>query len=149
VVENTGVIALVVDDEPVDLTFIKHILEATLGMTVFTAASFYQAIEVFDAHASEITLLVTDVSLPGKTGIDLARAVLRKNRDLKILFTSGWVGAAALRAQEVPPNDRHFLPKPFRYSDLVEKVKEILRMDEPISWIEPNGDGPLAEGHNP
>ena len=58
----------------------------------------------------------------------------RKSLLLKMLLISGWVGAAALQLHRISPEDRHFLPKPFRYNELVLRVREVLASDEPASW---------------
>ncbi len=133
------VTALIVDDEPVDLTFIQRILEVICGFKVLGSASFQEAVRTFEASGGQVDLLITDVSLPGKTGIELAQTLLLQKQDLKVLFISGWVGGAALRLQGVPPDSLHFLAKPFRYPELVKRVREVLASEASLSWLEPNG----------
>ena len=89
----TGI--LLVDDESVDLYVMQRSLEKA-GYRVFAAEHAEQALAELLAHASEIDMLVTDISLPGKTGLELARDCLRVSPELKILFVSGWTGAEFL-----------------------------------------------------
>ena len=77
------------------------------------------------------------MSLPGKTGIELARVLLRRKPDLKVLFVSGHVGAEVIRFHGLPASDRHFLKKPFRAERLTERVKDLLKSADALDWLEP------------
>jgi FixJ family two-component response regulator len=70
----------------------------------------------------EIGLLIADISLPGKTGIEVAMACLSLKPSLRVLFMSGWVGAEWLNYVGIPKGDPYFLPKSFRSSTLVRRV---------------------------
>jgi CheY-like chemotaxis protein len=129
---------LVVDDEPVDVIVIQKSLERA-GYRVWTAAACAEGIEVFRAHAEEIDLLVADVSLPDRTGIELAKGCLRLKRTLKVLFISGWTGAEFLEYVGIPKEDLHFLPKPFRAQKIVSRVAAVLASPEPVGWLESPG----------
>jgi CheY-like chemotaxis protein len=130
--EQGTVTVLVVDDEATNLRVVQEMLERGCGFKTLAASDYDEALSVFDLSDGNITLLLADVSLPGKSGVELAKVLLRKKRDLKILFISGWAGAAALRSY-FPVGTRHFLPKPFSYSDLVDRVKEILALNDYIA----------------
>jgi two-component system cell cycle sensor histidine kinase/response regulator CckA len=91
-------------------------------------------LEIFGKKSADIELALLDVSLPGKTGIELAHALLRIKPDLKILFISGYVGAEVIRMHGMSLRDRHFLRKPFRADELVSRVHESLKSFEPLSW---------------
>jgi len=128
----TGI--LLVDDESVDLYVMQRSLEKA-DYRVFPAENAEQALAELLAHASEIDMLVTDISLPGKTGLELARDCLRVRPELKILFVSGWTGAEFLDYVGIPRSDVHFLPKPFRSSKLVSRVRQVLTSPERIEWL--------------
>src|SRR5712671_1033248 len=87
---------LVVDDEEIDSALIRRILEAA-GFIVYAASSFEDALRIFEETEAELDLLLADVSLPTRSGIELARVLRRKKPTLKVLFTSGWVGAELVR----------------------------------------------------
>jgi len=127
---------LVVDDEAPDLACIRHALNSA-DFGVLEADGYDGAVQLFDSRADETELLLTDVSLPGKTGIELARALLRKKPSLKVLFISGHVGAEVIRFHGLPASDHHFLPKPFRAEHLIERVQELLKSADPLDWLEP------------
>jgi two-component system, cell cycle sensor histidine kinase and response regulator CckA len=126
---------LVVDDEPVDIIVVQKSLERA-GYRVWSGSDCAQGLEVFQSHADEIDILIADVSLPDKTGIELAKACVRLKRSLKILFISGWAGAEFLDYVGISKEDLHFLPKPFRSSKLVSRVAEVLASTDPIPWLE-------------
>ena len=127
---------LVVDDEASDATLMRESLTSA-GFAVIEADDYPSALRVFDARRHDIDLLLADVSLPGRTGIDLARALLRSKPELKVLFISGHVGAEVIRFHGLPASDRHFLQKPFTTAELVTRVQEILESREPLDWLEP------------
>jgi CheY-like chemotaxis protein len=123
---------LIVDDELVDLFIMREILEHS-GYVVLAANGYDQALRLFTESAANIDLLLTDVSLPIKTGVDLARTLLQLKPELKVLFTSGWVGSTVLRSAGYPQLERLFLPKPFAASDLIESVHKILASSERLN----------------
>jgi len=136
---------LLVDDEAAVIVLVQRSLEKA-GYTVFVGSDYDTAMVMFDAHASEIDLLLTDICLPGKTGIDIARDCLQKKTGLRVLFMSGWVGAEFLAYVGIPKEDPHFLAKPFRRSTLLERVQQILASTDQNLWFEAGSDRANSEG---
>jgi signal transduction histidine kinase len=64
-------------------------------------------------------LLLTDLSLPGASGVELARAAVASRGDLRVVFMSGHTDEKI--ALEEWPHAR-FLAKPFRMEELLEAV---------------------------
>jgi len=135
---------LLIDDERSDIERMRGELEDA-GFTVLAAESYQEALEVFQAHSSEIDALVVDVSLPGQNGVELAKALLRRSQDLRVLFVSGHVGAEVIRFYGLPATDRHFLQKPIRQGDLTARVKELLQSSEPLRWAIPDQSRPSSD----
>lgn len=81
---------LVVEDNPDALYLTAEILRA-IGYTVDTAASGELALP--QLHAQPCDILFTDLSLPGMSGIELARTALAHTPALRIIFATGY-GAA-------------------------------------------------------
>jgi DNA-binding response OmpR family regulator len=69
------------------------------------------------ARQENVTLLITDVNMPGMDGLDLARRVTEECRDVRVLVISGRVADAGSVA---------FLPKPFSRPELLRRVAELL-----------------------
>jgi two-component system cell cycle sensor histidine kinase/response regulator CckA len=127
---------LIVDDEEIDSVVMRRALERSGGFSVLEARSYEAAVDLFAQKKADIDLAVIDVSLPGRSGIDLGRSFLRERSDLKLLFVSGWVGAELLRTHQMAESDQHFLAKPFRPADLVARVRSLLEGTAGNEWLD-------------
>ena len=131
---ETAATILLVDDEPADLRVIAELLEQG-GYRVLKAASAYQALQHCTAASGQIDLLVTDVALPGKNGVDLFDELCSLCRsNLKVLFISAYSGSELLRSHGVPMTDLHFLPKPFSAEELSRRVCKVLDSSEKFAF---------------
>jgi CheY-like chemotaxis protein len=89
---------------------------------------------------TSLDLLITDISLPGTNGCELAKLLLKRYRDLRILFVSGYVGSEVCRYYGVPTTDLFFLRKPFSNSELAARVSRVFETDERVRLEPANGD---------
>jgi PAS domain S-box-containing protein len=120
---GTEKILLVEDDDSVrDLA--REILEMN-GYEVVNASNGVEALEVFDAEADSIDLMVTDLLMPQMGGRDLAKKIAPKNPDLRVLYLSGYTDSVVLQQGMLDPGS-FFLQKPFTPADLAHKVREAL-----------------------
>jgi len=104
---------LVVDDDD----DVREVLAETLehfGYPVLQAASGEEALPIL-AASHNICLMITDIRMPGMSGLELAEQVRRAYAQVKIIVTSGY-----FHPQQV--HDR-FLRKPFQMKDLASAVK--------------------------
>ena len=115
---------LLVEDETAILEIGKTMLE-NMGYTVLIAASPAEAINIAENHKGEIDLLVTDVTMPGMNGLDLAQELLKPYPEMKQLFMSGYT-ANVLNHHDVLDEDIHFMQKPFSQRDISTKVRAAL-----------------------
>jgi CheY-like chemotaxis protein len=115
---------LLVEDESAVRRLGCRILERR-GYTVIEAESGAGALQIFERMAPAISLIVTDVVMPGMSGVELARRLRLMKPSLRVLFTSGYT---ADEIQRHGPLDAGtgFLAKPFTPDALVGKVREIL-----------------------
>jgi two-component system cell cycle sensor histidine kinase/response regulator CckA len=127
-VNNT---VLVVDDEGTMRGLIFQVLSEE-GYEVITAGSYEEAVAVHGQH-SRVDLLLTDVTLPGKGGCELARTLLDLQPSLRVLYMSGMAGFEIFRFYGMPPTGAHFLQKPFRPADLLRHVRILLASSSPMS----------------
>jgi DNA-binding NarL/FixJ family response regulator len=72
-----------------------------------------------------VDLMVSDVLMPGLSGTELASRLTAKNPRLKVLFMSGYIDDAMVRAG-IEEKDVAFLQRPFAPLTLVRKVREVL-----------------------
>jgi len=80
---------LVIDDESAICTSLKSIL-GRIGYVVTTSSDPVAAVELFRADPQAFDLVLTDLTMPRLTGIDVARAVLEARPDLPVLMASGF-----------------------------------------------------------
>jgi len=115
---------LLVDDEPQVRESVKRLL-VSQGYTVVEASNASDAIRIHDAAPSEIDLLLTDVTMPGMSGYDLAEHLRSRAPDLPVVFMSGYaespVGTGALAGGKTA-----YIQKPFNVEVLVERLGEVL-----------------------
>jgi PAS domain S-box-containing protein len=115
-----GTILLVEDEEAVRRLG-KRILEQE-GYSVLTAEHAAEAMATAHECEGTIHLLVTDVVMPGRSGVELARDLMRERPGLRVLFTSGYPETTRGRWQP-PEGWGAFLQKPFTPTELVEAVR--------------------------
>ena len=115
---------LLVDDEAMILHPTQQILER-LGHRVLSANSPKEAIKIFEAHADEISLLITDVTMPDMSGPEMVAHLIRIRPNLKFFFMSGHT-ANLLQKQGFDERSMNFIEKPFTRAGLSAKIQEIL-----------------------
>lgn len=108
---------LLVEDEPVTREAMVRLLEAA-DCRVFDTYNGEDALQLLQAHP-EITLLLSDVRMPGMTGIELAHEARKRCPGLKIVLTSGY--------EFDRPGGFRFLQKPWRAPEL----KDLLAAPDP------------------
>jgi CheY-like chemotaxis protein len=113
---------MVVDDEPMIRRLVASAL-SSCGYRVVDAATPQQAIGMMDSHPA-LELLVTDVVMPEVGGCELAERMRLKRPELKVLFMSGFEPGGVKVSVS---NGTGFLQKPFRVTDLVARVKQMLQ----------------------
>lgn len=117
---------LVVDDEKIVLESCRRVLdemrlEATL---VTTAAKALEAMEL-----SDFCLILMDIKMPGRDGIDLMREVKERWPDIPVIIMSGYATAETI--QEVSQTlAATFIPKPFTPDELIETVCHVLNKEK-------------------
>jgi PAS domain S-box-containing protein len=110
------------DDEGLRSMITKVISQA--GFQVHSAPAGDLALDLARSLEDKPQLLVTDVAMPGLNGPELARYVLELSPATAVLFISSNTSGIA-----VPPSRAghiSFLAKPFRPSDLLKRIYEIL-----------------------
>jgi two-component system, cell cycle sensor histidine kinase and response regulator CckA len=113
---------LVVEDEFSLRTMIASYLR-DFGYTVFEASGPAEAMAIAKRH--QIELLLTDMVMPGGGGEGLALALGSVDKNLKVIFMSGYAEHTAVEKALNHPAAL-FLQKPFRFKDLTEKIEEML-----------------------
>jgi len=117
-------LVLVVEDDP-DVRDYTLEMVSDLGYSVLSAVDGASALRILDSHR-EIRLLFTDVGLPGgMNGRQLAEHALRRQPRLKVLYTTGYAQNAIVHQGRLDPGVAVVF-KPFTYSDLAAKIRQVL-----------------------
>ncbi|MBU5615308.1 hybrid sensor histidine kinase/response regulator [Geomonas azotofigens] len=115
---------LLVEDESAILNIVTMML-GKQGYHVLPSTSPEEAMKLARTHPGKISLLITDVIMPGMNGHELAGLLQAENPELRCLFISGYT--ADLIAQHgVLEDGVHFIQKPFSIPELAAKVREAL-----------------------
>jgi PAS domain S-box-containing protein len=115
---------LLVDDET-GVRRVSASMLRDLGYQVVEAKDGVEALQRFEAHRGEISLLLTDVVMPEMDGKELAARAIAMMPGLKVIFTSGYP-EAHLRLRDVWVESGPLLQKPFFMSELAHSVREVL-----------------------
>ncbi|MCB9782696.1 MAG: PAS domain S-box protein [Candidatus Omnitrophica bacterium] len=97
------------------------------GYRVIEASDGVEAIRLFERHMLDTALAFLDVRMPNESGKAVYEAIRRVRSELPVVFATGFSADILGNCAEVDPLVQ-VLPKPFRESELLEKVARGLRM---------------------
>jgi PAS domain S-box-containing protein len=118
-----GTVLVVEDQEQVRRSLTRLLQDA--GYDVEAAENAEQAIGVARRRADRIDLLVTDVIMPGVSGIELSRRMRALYPNLAVLLVSGYAGGEINLHNELGDNVQ-FLQKPFDAVSLTSAARVVL-----------------------
>jgi signal transduction histidine kinase len=118
-------VVLVVEDDPDVRALAKGALEE-LGYTALVADSAEAAESILRQHP-EVSILLTDVVMPGPSGVSLAKAMTKRYPELRVLLMSGYPRDII----DTQPRDdgTRLLAKPFTIRELAEALRGTLNDD--------------------
>ncbi|TLU71902.1 response regulator [Lichenicoccus roseus] len=112
---------LVAEDE----LFIRLLLVEALeeaGYDILKAKDGLEALQLIE-HPDGVELVVSDINMPGASGLEVVRHLRQIHPDIPVILVSG--RHEQLGGPPVPNPLRRF-PKPFRLADVVKAVQEML-----------------------
>ncbi|MGX9726014.1 MAG: hybrid sensor histidine kinase/response regulator [Candidatus Electronema sp. VV] len=115
---------LLVDDEP-SIVHISDAILSTLGYRVTAEMDSLAALERFKAKPAVFDLLLTDQTMPGLTGSELAKAALQVRPDLPVILCTGYT-AALSEKDALALGIRRYAIKPLNTAKLAALVRETL-----------------------
>ena len=115
---------LVVDDEEAMRAIMADFL-SQLGYNILSAAEGQQALRMAEDYSGIIHLLLTDVTMDGMSGPELAEALLKKRPAVKVVFVSGFPEGSVAPDGVLKPGTV-LLQKPFTIRLLSAKLREVL-----------------------
>ncbi len=117
---------LVVEDEAGVRSVAVAALRAA-GHRVLAAASAEEVAALLPAQGDGVQLLLTDVVMPGRSGVEVARIVQERCPSVRVLYMSGYAGEALREVGD----GVNIIAKPFTPSGLRARVREVLDKPAP------------------
>ncbi len=115
---------LFVDDEEALLKMGKQMLER-LGYEAVIEVNSTKALEIFREHPDNFDLVITDMTMPGLTGIQLATELMTIRGDIPIVLCTGF--SALINEEEAKAvGIREFIMKPLVMRDLATTIRKVL-----------------------
>jgi two-component system cell cycle sensor histidine kinase/response regulator CckA len=114
---------LVVEDEESLREFIELVLSRR-GYRVLAAPDAAQALSLSQGYSSKIDLLLTDITLPGLDGRELASRLMLQRPDLQALLMTGYAHPQVL--EEMEKGGINCVLKPFGSDELLKAIRRAL-----------------------
>lgn len=114
---------LIVDDNKNTLEIIHRNL-VKKGYETFTSDNVAQAIHLL--RIEKIDLIITDIKMPGTSGMDLVKHVRDNYKDSEIMIITGYPSIESA-VEAVKSGAEEYLVKPFTEDELIQTVENILK----------------------
>jgi two-component system, cell cycle sensor histidine kinase and response regulator CckA len=116
---------LFIDDEPMLCSAAQKLL-GKLNYVVTTQTNAAEAVQLFRADPSSFDLVITDLTMPGMTGVDVAAQVLLSRPGLPVLLATGFNASWTLDAVRAL-GIHDLIMKPLSTATLSEKIRAALQ----------------------
>jgi two-component system, cell cycle sensor histidine kinase and response regulator CckA len=115
---------LVVEDDDSVREFTVRLLK-TLGYSVLSAPDGQKALELFKSQGAQIHMVITDMIMPNMTGQQFVEAVRQIDRNMKIMFVSGYSPDDTADGMGIGTTVA-FFQKPYTRDQLAMKIRDVL-----------------------
>lgn len=95
------------------------------GYVVFEAADAEQAINIFSREKGQFDLVLSDVVMPGSSGLQLVSLLLEIKSDIPVLFFSGHINNKA-QLERISRDGFAYIRKPFEPPDLLQAIEDCI-----------------------
>lgn len=112
-----GFTILVVEDE-IDLLNVMVSLLEERGINVLSASNGDDALVLQEEHEEQIDILLTDVLMPGMSGVKLAKLITSLRPNIKVIYMSGYPADGGVMSIGIPDN-AVLVVKPIEYERLL------------------------------
>ena len=115
---------IVVDDDDEIRVLAKELL-LDRGYHVITAQNGAEGLDQIQ-HEPQLTLMITDIRMPGIDGWELARRATDMRPNLKVLYITGYPGEET--PDDAPPGP--LLRKPWRAGEFYRSIEQLIGSDD-------------------
>jgi CheY-like chemotaxis protein len=115
---------LFVDDEPVLVDMGREMLES-LGYRIVGKTNSLEALQTFCSRPEAFDLVITDMTMPGMGGTELAKELMTARPGIPIILCTGF--SEFINCEEIRElGIRELLMKPYVISDLAKTIRIVL-----------------------
>jgi len=122
-------VLIVDDEEPIRAILKKHL--SAVGFNIHLASDGEQALAKAAEIGSQLSLVVLDITMPGRSGVEIWSELRKVRAELPIIMSSGHPEEALDQLEGWNPGRDGFVQKPYRYRTLLKEVATLLSGDEP------------------
>jgi two-component system, cell cycle sensor histidine kinase and response regulator CckA len=122
--QGSGETVLLVEDHKDVMEFCESVLREN-GYTVITAENFAEGLQAFEKGNTTIRLVLSDVVLPDRSGIELAKELCMRKPTLPIILASGYTDEKS-QWPIIHKSCYAFLQKPYTIVTLLQTLKKAL-----------------------
>jgi PAS domain S-box-containing protein len=115
---------LVVEDEKTLMVFLQISLAAK-GYKVISAVDGPEAVKTYRERYKEISMVFTDLGLPGMTGMEEINLIKKINPDVKIIVATGFLDPE-MKSEFLKADVKKFILKPYNFEEILKLVREVL-----------------------
>lgn len=119
---------VVVDDETVVVSLVRDALEED-GFNVETFSNSFHALDYLKAN--QVELLLTDIRMPGLTGIDLVKQAREVNPDLAVVFMTGYATLNSAK-DAIKQGASDYIMKPFELVEIRQAVNQAIARKQDV-----------------
>jgi PAS domain S-box-containing protein len=115
---------LFIEDEDLLATMVRHILESK-GYTIHVAKNNNEAIALFKRLKDKVALVLMDLGLPEKTGLDEFKELKKIHPKVKVVFASGFFESQT-KSDLLKAGAKGFIQKPFTLENILQTLRTAL-----------------------
>lgn len=126
---------LIVDDDPKLRGFVAKGLE-THGIDSVSASDGAEALTVLERSVSDRPdLILLDVMMPGKSGMEFLEELRRRGHDLPVIFVTARRGVEdRVKGLRIGADD--YVLKPFEFDELLARIEAVIRRRQSVPVFE-------------
>jgi two-component system cell cycle sensor histidine kinase/response regulator CckA len=126
---------LLVEDEPAVRDMTRRVLQRA-GYTVLAPETAQAALHEIEEATDPFSVLVTDVVMPGMSGIELASWMLDRHPETSIVLLSGYT-ADSLDLERLLDRGARFVTKPLSSGELLRAIRDVRAAPTPAAAVSP------------
>ena len=124
VVPGTGTETILVAEDDAGVRNLVELVLKKFGYRVILAADGQEVVDLFALHRESIDLILMDIIMPKKNGIEAIAEIRELHPGVKVLFTSGYT-ADFIRSRGME-DGMALISKPVQPMELLKKIREML-----------------------